>query len=100
MGDHQMKYICLLIVIASVFISCSKRSEDVPMVNKYIDLMSELSCRRIVEGTDEAKEFMESKGLSYEKVEEFRKNTKPEILARADAAVARRATSCLGTNQM
>jgi len=86
--------IVVLLLLAVLCVSCSKTiSED-----KFIDVMSTLGCKGVLETNPEATDIFKEKGVTLAEVQNFRKKMDPKNASDIANQVANRVMECHGVS--
>ena len=86
-------------VIAAAFAvlfiaACSRATVNEITKDKFVEVMSEMGCKQLTEGSPAAVKYYESKGITEESMDKFRKNASPQDMTDATQSIAAKVAEC------
>ncbi len=80
---------------AVLFIAaCSKATVKEITKDQFVEVMSEMGCKQLTEGSPEAVKYYESKGIAQKDLENFRKNSDPQQMVEVSQTIAQKVAEC------
>jgi uncharacterized protein YxeA len=80
---------------AVLFIAaCSKAAVKEITKDQFVEVMSEMGCKQLTEGSPAAVKYYETKGVTQKDIENFRKNSDPQEMVEVSQTIAQKVAEC------
>ncbi len=86
-------------IIAALMLLIGCSGPSLISSQKYVEAMTALGCKNLMEGNPAADEVLKQNGVTPEQIQQFRQKSDFKVIANAAGEIATRVGACFGVKQ-